>query len=80
MTRDDYKKWGEEYEKWTSSNLNQEYFPQNVKYALIVVHRVIKTQYTHDFVSELFWIQDENHTHLGKDIDRIIYIRNYIRV
>ena len=75
MTRDDYKKWGEEYEKWTSSNLNQEYSPQTVKYALIVVHRVIKTQYTHDFVSELFWIQDENHTHLGKDIDRIIYRR-----
>ena len=75
MTLNDYKKWGEEYEKWTNSGLNQEYFPQTVKYALIVVHRVIKTQFTHDFVSELFWVQDENHTHLGKDIDRIIYRR-----
>ena len=60
MTRNDFNRWRDE----------GIYQPDNF---LTVVHRVIKTQYTHEYKSELFWIQDENHTHLGKDVDRIIY-------
>ena len=64
MTRDDFNTWID------AGNLPAEQF------LLLIVHRVIKTQYTHDFKNELFWIQDSNHTHLGKNVDRIIYIRN----
>lgn len=76
MTRDEHNKWLDSYEKWKDSNLNDEYLPQTSQFVLTIVHRVIKTQYTHEYKSELFWIQDDNHTHLGKDIDRIIYIKN----
>jgi len=63
MTKEDFNKWKEVGT-----------LPAG-QFLLTIVHRVIKTQFSHDFVSELFWVQDEKHTHLGKDIDRIIYRR-----
>lgn len=45
------------------------------KYWLFVVHRVVTTQYTYTYESEYFWIQDEASTKLGKNINRIIYIK-----
>ena len=38
-------------------------------------HRVIVSQYSHTYESEYFWIEDETNTKLGKDINRIIYIK-----
>lgn len=46
------------------------------KYYLFIIHRIITTQYTHEYKSEYFWIQDEMNTKLGKDINRIVYIKN----
>lgn len=46
------------------------------KYYLFIIHRVITTQYSHEYKSEYFWVQDETNTKLGKDINRIIYIKN----
>lgn len=41
---------------------------------IFAVHRTITTQYTHSFVNEIFWLQDEmNNDKLGKGINRIIY-------
>lgn len=62
MTRKDFN-------EWRNGALPAEQF------LLVIVHRVIKTQYTHDFVSELFWVQDSKNSKLGKNINRIIYIR-----
>lgn len=45
------------------------------KYWLFVVHRVVTTQYTHTYESEYFWIEDVASTKLGKNINRIIYIK-----
>ena len=43
---------------------------------LFIVHRTITSQYTGDYLDELFWIQDElNDGKLGIDIHRIIYMR-----
>ena len=62
MTRKDFN-------EWRNGTLPAESF------LLEMVHRVIKTQYTHDFVSELFWVKDDKNSKLGKNINRIIYIR-----
>ena len=45
------------------------------KYWLFITHRVITTQYTHTYQGEYFWIEDEFNTQLGKDINRIIYVK-----
>ena len=63
MTRDDFNKWRD------IGTLPAGQF------LLTIVHRVIKTQYTHDFKNELFWIQDDKNTKLGGNINRIIYYR-----
>lgn len=63
MTREDFNKWRD------TGNLSAGQF------LLTIVHRVIKTQYTHDFVSDLFWIQDDENIKLGRNINRIIYIK-----
>ncbi len=43
-------------------------------YWLFLVHRTITTQYTADYLDELFWVQDElSDGKLGKDVNRIIY-------
>ena len=43
---------------------------------LFIVHRTITTQYTGAYLDELFWIQDElSDGKLGKDINRIIYLK-----
>lgn len=46
------------------------------KYYLFITHRVIVSQYSHTYETEYFWVQDETNTRLGKDINRIIYIKN----
>ena len=58
-----------DFDEWRKGMLPAEQF------LLVIVHRVIKTQYTHDFISELFWVQDNKNSKLGKNINRIIYIR-----
>lgn len=46
-------------------------------YWLFIVHRTITTQYTGSFLDEMFWVQDELHDgKLGKDVNRIIYLRD----
>lgn len=41
---------------------------------LLAVHRTITTQFTKDYLDEMFWIEDEsNKGKLGKDVNRIIY-------
>ena len=45
------------------------------KYYLFIVHRVVTTQYTHEYKSEYFWVKDEINTKLGKDINRIVYMK-----
>ena len=50
-------------------------FSKLEKYYLFITHRVITSQYTHEYKSEYFWIQDEMNTKLGKDISRIVYVR-----
>ncbi|WP_155808462.1 hypothetical protein [Xylanibacter brevis] len=43
---------------------------------LYIVHRTITTQYTGTYLDELFWIQDDlSDGKLGKDINRIIYLK-----
>lgn len=64
MTRDDFNKWRD------IGTLPARQF------LLTIVHRIIKTQYTHEYKSEYFWIEDEVNTKLGKDVNRIIYIKN----
>lgn len=63
MTRDDFNKWKD------VGTLSAGQF------LLTIVHRVIKSQYTHEYKSEYFWIHDETNTKLGKDINRIVYIK-----
>ena len=45
------------------------------KYTLFVIHRVITTQYTHNYQGELFWIRVGDNSLLGYNVDRIIYTR-----
>ena len=43
---------------------------------LFIVHRTITTQYSGTYLDEIFWIQDDlSDGKLGKDINRIIYLK-----
>ena len=45
-------------------------------YWLFIIHRTITTQYTGSYLDDIFWIKDElSDGKLGKDINRIIYLR-----
>ena len=44
---------------------------------LFIVHRTITTQYTGTYLDEIFWVKDEDSDgKLGKDINRIIYLKD----
>lgn len=46
------------------------------KFWIFVVHRTITTQYTGSYLGEYIWLQDDlNDDKLGKDVNRIIYIK-----
>lgn len=68
--RNDEKLTDDEKEKLQKSELSK-----LGKYYLFIIHRVIVSQYSHTYKSEYFWIQDEMNTKLGKDINRIVYIK-----
>lgn len=75
--KDDYIKACAEYvDKIKSGEETSNLLDEIAKYWLFVVHRVVTTQYTHTYESEYFWIEDEVNTKLGKDVNRIIYIKN----
>lgn len=68
-----YKDYLEAYRKW-ELDPSDENMKAVEPFWLFATHRTITTQYTASYITEFFWIQDENHSDiLGKNVNRIIY-------
>lgn len=74
MYEDYLKDWLNLLHKGDFDTYGDAHFSILQKYCLIITRRVITTKYTHDYIREYIWIEDEQNTNkLGKNINRIVY-------
>lgn len=68
-------KYHEAYHQYYLDN-SKENLNKITPFWIFAIHRTVTTQYTGMYLDELFWLQDDlNDGKLGKDINRVIYLK-----
>lgn len=70
------KKYREDFREYAFGDRDEKSLEKLKHYWIFAISRIITTQYTGTYQDEMFWLQDDNNENkLGKDVNRVIYIR-----